>query len=269
MNRIHSTAIINKQAELHEARVDAFVTIGGDVCIGPGTVIGANSHIKAGSRIGSHNVIGENCVIGGDPQDLKFDTHIRTGVSIGDRNTIREMTTIHRATLEGTSTTVGNECYLMALSHLGHDVRLGNRIIVSNNSLLAGFVQVGDDVMISGSCTIHQFVRIGRNALVAALSKVGKDIPPFCIAEGYPVSYRGVNVIGLRRCGFSSEERTAIKQIYKKLYQKTGIPIPIPDALNKEREQMIPLQLEVLDFIEGNSERGLLAFKDKIGRYRD
>ncbi len=255
INHIHATAVVGRKTELDGVTVNAFCQIDDGVKIGKGTVINTGTVIKKGVVIGQENTIGEYVVIGTDPQDISFDKNIKTGVIIGNNNVIREMVTIHRATKEKKSTSIGNNCFLMAVSHYGHDVSLKNKVIVANNSLLSGHVQVEDSSFISGHCAIHQFVRLGRYSMVAAMSKVGQDVPSFSLAEGQPAIHRGLNHIGLKRANFSSEELHKIKNIYLEIYQTEQNLIEKLDQLKKNNPS--PIEKEILDFFT-TSKRGVI-----------
>lgn len=258
-NQIHPNAIVSPKAKLEDVKVGPFAVIEDDVEIGSGSEIRAGAVIRSGTIIGRDNVIGEHAVIGGDPQDLHFDKSKKTGVSIGDRNTIREMSTIHRATVEGKATSVGNDNFLMAVSHLAHDVKIHNHVIVCNNSLLAGFVEVFDRAFISGNCAIHQHVRIGRFVMIAGITKLPQDAPPFALIEGYPGQYRTINSLGLKRGGVGGKERDAIKHCYKIIYRHANIRDALAELSKLELNEY---GKELVDFI-ANSKRGILSAHGK------
>ena len=257
-NRIHPSAIIGKQSQLNGVTVKAFCLIEDGVSIGRGTTLGTGTIIKRGSEIGKGNIIGENVIIGADPQDVSFDTGLKTGVQVGDNNVIREMVSIHRATAPGGATVIGDGCFLMGVSHYAHDVSVGNKVIVANNSLLAGHVQIGEGTFISGGCAIHQFVRIGRQVMIAGLSKVAQDVPPFCLAEGYPVIYKGLNSVGLKRAHFSPPERKVIKEFYLEIFKPGELFKDKLDGLAKK--DLSPLEREILDFFL-TTKRGVIRNK--------
>jgi UDP-N-acetylglucosamine acyltransferase len=179
-------------------------------------------------------------------------------VSIGARSVIREGVTVHRGTKPGSVTRVGASCLLMANSHLAHDVRLGDRVIVANGALLAGYVQVGDAAFISGNCLVHQFTRVGRLAMMSGGSAVQMDVPPFCITRSSSSNtVIGLNVIGLRRAGFTSPDRAALKSAFALLY-RSGLTVP--KALQRlEREDTSPLVLELCRFV-ASARRGICKF---------
>lgn len=254
-NQIHPSACVDPGAVLSGVTVGPFCLIHPSVSIGQGTVLQSHAVIHPHTVIGSNNIIGEHSVIGGNPQDVSFDTKTISGVQIGDNNIIREFVTIHRSTKDNGKTLVGNDNMLMAVSHIAHDVVLGNNVIIANNSLLAGHVHVNDNAFISGNCAVHQFVHIGRFVMIAGITKLSQDAPPFSLIEGYPGMYRALNIVGLKRAGFSSEERLCIKRCYSILYQSTS---NIRSAIeNARKECRDALSLEIINFAASSS-RGIV-----------
>ena len=216
---IHPTAVIDPKATLGKGG-----TVGPLAVIEAGAVLGDGCTIHAHAFVGSHVTLGENCtvghgaVLGGDPQDFAFKPQVRSRVVIGDGTKIHECVTIHRGTVDGSETVVGDGCFLMGGAHLAHNVRLGTGVIIANNALLGGYVQVADRVFIGGGCVFHQGIRIGRLAICQGLSGFSKDIPPFVIAaERNGVA--GLNVVGLRRAGLDAEDRAEIKRAFTLLYR--------------------------------------------------
>ncbi len=216
---IHKTAIIDPGAELgNDVEIGPFTIIESDVTIGDGTVIGPNVCIKPYTTIGQYCNVHAGAVLGGIPQDVNFKGG-KSFVTIGANCQIRECVTINRGTQTDSVTEIGNDCFLMALSHFGHNVKLGNKVIVANGALLAGYVEVGDHVFISGNCVLHQFVTIGRLAMLGGGCGVTKDIPPFCLVK--PVEINTIaclNSVGLRRSTLSKKDRQEIKEAFKLLY---------------------------------------------------
>lgn len=254
---IHPTAIIAPEARLGEnVTVGAYAVIEGASEIGDGCIIQAHAILSGRVVMGRENFIGYGSVVGGYPQDLGFDTETKSEVRLGDRNRIREHCTIHRATKEAAATTVGDDCYLMAGAHLGHDVRIGNRVIIANNSLLGGHVQVADHVFIGGGSVFHQHMRVGRLVITQGKSGFSKDIPPYTIgAETNMIA--GLNVIGMRRAGFTSEQRLEVKRAFALLYQSG---LNVRQALTAAAEQEWgPEAQAFFDFVSGAGKRGVAA----------
>ena len=216
--KIHPTAIINPKAKLaDDVEIGPYVCIEGPAVIGAGCIIQAHAVLAGSVKLGKNNTIGYGAIIGAPPQDRSFQPKVKSKVVIGNDNNIREYCTIHRGTAEGSATTVGDHNFLMAGTHLGHNVTLGNNIIIANNVLLAGHVQVQDRVFIGGGTACHQYVRMGQIAISQGISALTKDVPPFTIvARGLVI---GLNVIGLRRAGFTPAQRTEIKSAFKLLYR--------------------------------------------------
>ena len=220
--RIHPTAVVDPRAELDSSvRVGPHATIGPNVAIGAGTEVMASVHIRGRTTIGRDCRIHMGAVVGHEPQDHAF-TGGESCTVVGDRNTIREYVTIHRGTEEGSSTTIGDDNMLMALSHVAHNCRIGNRVVLCNGSLLAGYVEVGDSAVISGNVVVHQFARIGRLAMIGGGSRVARDVPPFMLLEG-DSTVRSLNSVGLKRAGLPQETRVAIKAAFRALYRSGGI----------------------------------------------
>lgn len=234
---IHPTAVINPSATIgNNVRIGPFAVIGAGVTIGNDTQLGPHAVILSNTKVGDSCQIHSHAVLGDAPQDVAYNGAL-TRVEIGNKVVIREGVTIHRGTKEGTITRVADGCFLMANSHLAHNVNLGEKVIVANGALLAGYVEVGAGVFISGNAVVHQFCHIGRLAMLGGASAVSKDVPPFCTAAtGEYNRIAGLNVIGLRRAGFTSEKRLEIKRAFDLLYRsgltpaqaieriKTGLP---------------------------------------------
>ncbi|MBS1588802.1 MAG: acyl-ACP--UDP-N-acetylglucosamine O-acyltransferase [Bacteroidetes bacterium] len=215
---IHPLTYIHPQAKIAQnVTIDPFTTIHKNVEIGEGTWIGSNVTIMEGARIGKHCRIFPSSVISAIPQDLKFKGE-ETLTIIGDHTTIRECVTINRGTTDRNRTSIGNNCLIMAYSHIAHDCVIGNHCIFSNNTTLAGHITVGDNVVLAGLTAVQQFVRIGSYAFVTGGSLVRKDVPPFVKAAREPLSYVGVNSIGLKRRGFSLDKINHILDIYRILF---------------------------------------------------
>ena len=222
MPNIHPSAIVSEQAKLaDDVSVGPFAIIDAGVEIDSGCVIGAQAWITGETIMGKDNRIGYGAIIGADPQSIGFDPTISSRVLLGSNNTIREYVTIHRSIYEGNSTTVGDQNFLMAGVHLAHDVTMGNHNSLANNVLLAGHIKMGDHIFLGGGGGFHQFVHIGSYAIVQGNAVVSRDVPPFCMAHGRN-ELAGLNVIGLRRGGFTPEERADIKRAYYLLFRSGG-----------------------------------------------
>lgn len=213
MSFVHPEAKIGKDVE-----IAPFVYIDKDVEIGDGCQIMSHATILSGARIGKNVRIFPGAVISAIPQDLKFKGEVTTAV-IGDNTTIRECATVNRGTASKGTTIVGSNCLIMAYSHIAHDCRLGNNIIIGNASQIAGEVVIDDWAILSGSVLVHQFSHIGAHVIIQGGSRVGKDVPPFITAGRDPLSFAGLNLVGLRRRGFSNDQIRDIQEIYRVLYQ--------------------------------------------------
>ena len=199
--KVHPTAFVDPSAELHDGVIiSQGAIVGPNVTIGKGTEIGPNAVISGRTQIGINNKVFPSVFIGLDPQDLKYKG-APTEVIIGDNNTFRECVTINKATNEGEKTIIGNNNLLMAYTHIGHNCELGNRIVLSNSVQVAGHVKIEDKAIIGGCLGIHQFVQVGYLAMIGGMTRVDRDVPPFCLAEGHPGRLRGLNRIGIKRSG--------------------------------------------------------------------
>lgn len=235
--------------------VEPFTTIHNNVEIGSGTWIGSNVTIMEGARIGKNCRIFPGSVISAIPQDLKFDGEDSLAI-IGDETTVRECVTINRGTKALGKTVIGKNCLIMATSHVAHDCIIGNNCILANGSVIAGHVTVGDFAILSGLVAVHQFIHIGSHAMVSGGSLVRKDVPPFTKAGKEPLSYVGINSIGLRRRGFNTEKIREIQNIYRILYQKNYNTSQAAAIIEGEMEATKERD-EILLFIK-NSQRGIM-----------
>jgi UDP-N-acetylglucosamine acyltransferase len=253
MSKIHPTAIIEPGAQLDETvEVAPYAIIGANVKIGARTVIGSHSVIEGHTTIGCDNRIGHYASVGGRPQDMKYKDE-PTRLEIGDRNMIREFTTIHTGTVQDNGVTViGNDNWIMAYVHLGHDCRVGDHVVLASNAQMAGHVVIGDHAIIGGMSGVHQFVRIGAHVMLGGASALVQDIPPFVIAAGNKAEPHGINVEGLRRRGFSAEAISALRTAYRIVY-KSG-------ATLEEAKQ----QLRELASAGGDGDGPVTAFADFI-----
>lgn len=254
---IHPSAVIDPKAEIDPtATIGPFVVIEANVKIGPGTTIGPYVHIQGHCEIGANNTIATGCTIAHPPQHTAY-RGAPTWVRIGDNNVIREYVSINRGYEEGHATVVGNNCFFMGFSHVGHDCVVGNGVIIANGALLAGHVTVGDRSFISGNVVIHQFCRIGRLVMAAGGSGIGQDVPPFMIAEGRPAFIRSLNTVGLSRAGFGPDKRLEVKRLYKALYRSGKT---VKSALAElDISTLGPECMELVHFYE-KSKRGVASF---------
>ncbi|HET8854891.1 MAG TPA: acyl-ACP--UDP-N-acetylglucosamine O-acyltransferase [Salinimicrobium sp.] len=235
--------------------IEPFTTIHNNVVIGEGTWIGSNVTIMEGARIGKNCNIFPGAVISAIPQDKKFNDE-DTLTEIGDNTTIRECVTINRGTSDRMKTKIGKNCWIMAYCHIAHDCIVGDNCIFSNNSTLAGHINVGEYVVLAGMAAVQQFCSIGSHAFVTGGSLVRKDVPPFVKAGREPLSYVGVNSIGLRRRGFTTEKIREIQDIFRILYQKNYNNSQAVAIIEAEMEAT-PERDDILEFIK-NSQRGIM-----------
>lgn len=221
MALIHATAIIDPKAEIAEGvEIGPYAVVGPNVKIGARTKIGAHSVLEGHTTIGVDNKIGHFASVGGAPQDMKYRDE-PTQLIIGDRNMIREFTTLHTGTIQDAGLTkIGHDNWIMAYVHIAHDCIVGNNTIFSNNAQIAGHVHVGDWAILGGMCGVHQFVRIGEHSMVGGASKLIQDLPPYVIAAGATAAPHGLNSEGLKRRGFTPESISALRQAYKILYKQ-------------------------------------------------
>ncbi len=251
---IDPSARIAPEAELApDVEVGPGAIIEGPSRIGPGTRILAHAYIGPYTTIGAGNLIGFGAVIGYEPQDYAFQGEESYTV-IGDHNIIREYVTIHRGTKPGSSTRVGNHNFLMALSHLAHNAVVGNQVIVVNGALVGGYVEVGDRAFISGNCLIHQFCRVGTLALMRGGARTSRDVPPYSIVDGEHI-VRGLNLVGLKRAGFTGAQITPLRQAFRLLFARR---VNLSLALERVAAEVPPTPEvnHLLDFIR-SSKRGV------------
>ncbi len=256
MTQIHPSAIIDPKAEIGvDVQIGPFAIIEADVKIGDGCEIHPHAVIASGTTIGKKSRIFSGAVIGSIPQDLKFSNE-KTFVSIGDNTTVREYATVNRGTDHSWTTRVGDNCLLMAYSHTAHDCQIGNNVVIANAVNMAGHVIIEDYVGVGGMCAIHQFVHIGGHCFIGGMSAITKDVPPFILAMGEPLTYGGLNTVGLSRRGFSKEALATLKKAYKMLYRQKLTKAQAIQRMEQELE-MIPELRHLIDFLKG-SERGII-----------
>jgi UDP-N-acetylglucosamine acyltransferase len=252
MKNIHPEAKIGANVV-----VEPFATIHKDVEVGDGTWIGAGAVLLDGARVGRRCKIYPYAVIAGEPQDLKFSGEASTA-EVGDNTVVREFVTINRGTAASGKlrTTVGSDCLIMSYVHVAHDCCVGSHVVMSGYAGIAGEVNVGDWAILGGGALVHQFVNLGQHSMISGGSKTSKDVPPYVLAGHEPLVYAGVNVIGLRRRGFTNEQISAIHDIYRIFYQSNLNVAQACEVLDK-----LPASPErdvVLAFVRG-SKRGIIA----------
>ena len=253
---IHPSAVVAPEAKLGDGvQIGPFCVVGPRAAIGEGTVLNAFVTVHDFVTIGRNCHIYEYTALGGDPQDHGYKGE-ESWVHIGDDNVIRENVTINRGTGEGTETVVGDGCFIMDGVHLAHNVRLGNFVTIANKVGLSGFVSVGDHTVFGGMCGVHQFVRIGSYCMVGGLYRVSKDIPHYTLASGEPLRLTGLNSVGLKREGFTSETRKAIRAFYRDLYRKDRRFSESLAEAKAKRETFIPEIQNIIDFYN-ESRRGV------------
>ncbi len=254
---IQSLAYIHPEAKIaNNVVIEPFVTIYKNVVIGEGTWIGSNVTIMEGARIGKNCKIFPGAVISANPQDLKYKGEDTT-CTIGDNTTIRECVTLNRGTaLDKNETRIGNNCLLMAYVHVAHDCVVGNNVILANSVQLAGHITIDDHVYIAGTVAVNQFVSIGAHAMISGGSLVRKDVPPYVKAGREPLSYVGINSVGLRRRGFSDEKINEIQDIYRTIFLRK---YNITQAIDIIEAEVRPTEErdEIINFIR-NSNRGIM-----------
>lgn len=256
MNNIHPTAIVSVNSQIdHSVIVGPYSIIEDDVCIGAGAEISSYVRIEKYSHIGNECKIFNGAVVGAIPQDLKFKGEYSV-LEIGNRTVIREFVTISRGTAESGKTIIGSDCLLMNYVHIAHDCRIGNNVILSNSVTLAGHIEIQDYASIGGLVPVHQFVRIGKYAFIGGGYRIAQDVPPFILAAGEPLRFRGLNYVGLKRNGFIEEQIKILEKVYFIIYQSH---LSRTDALTKiknELEMRNEIKI-VIEFFE-NSERGII-----------
>lgn len=235
--------------------IEPFVTIHKNVEIGEGSWIGSNATIMEGTRIGRNCRVFPGAVIGAIPQDLKFGGE-ETTVEIGDSTTIREFVTVNRGTSASMKTVVGSHCLLMAYVHVAHDCVIGNHCILANAVNLGGHITIGDYAIVGGLSAVHQFVHIGAHVMISGGSLVRKDVPPYTKAARDPLSFAGINSVGLSRRGFTNEKINEIHDIYRTIYSK-NLNISQAVARVGTAHPASPERDEIIDFITSSS-RGVM-----------
>ncbi len=253
---------ISKLASVHpDARIgkdvviEPFTAVAGDVTIGDGTWIGPNATIMDGARIGANCRIFPGAVVSAIPQDLKFAGE-RTTAELGDNTTVRECVTINRGTADRQRTAVGSNCLLMAYVHLAHDCLIGDNVVIANSVNLAGHVTIGDWAILEGNVAVQQFIHIGAHSFVAGASLVRKNVPPFVKAAREPLSFVGVNVVGLRRRGFADDAVARIEDIYREIFvRNTNLERAVQNV--EQQFTVSPERALIIEFIR-SSPKGIM-----------
>ena len=255
---VHPTAIIARGAELgRNVRIGPFCTVGAGVVLEDGVQLLSHVVVDGSTRIGSDAILYPFCTVGLAPQDLKYQGE-PTRCEIGARTQVREHCTIHRGTVTGRGTTsIGADCMLMAVVHVAHDCVIGNNVIIANNVVMGGHVSIADSAVIGGASALHQYVRIGRGAMIGGASGVEGDVVPFGSVFGNRARLAGLNVIGLKRRGFEKTQIQSLRAAFRALFHQDGV-FTARLARARERYGSDPLMAEVLAFIDGPTQRGLV-----------
>ena len=253
--KIHPTAIVEKGAKIGPGcEIGPGAIVGAEVELGADCVVGPRAVLQGQVKMGPKNRVGVGAVIGGEPQDLAYQG-AKSGVVIGEGNTLREYVTIHRGTKEGTDTVIGNGCFLMVGAHVAHNCRLADGVILVNNVLLAGYVEVEEKAFLGGAVVVHQFVRIGELAMVRGQTRLGMDLPPYCMAVATN-GVCGLNLVGLKRAGVGPEERKALQRVYEEFFFGGKNRSQALDEIRKGKDAKIPEVKGFCEFIE-KTKRGI------------
>lgn len=258
LKSIHPNAIIADKVE-----IGPFVSIAADVRIGEGTWIGPQVTIFDGVRIGANCKVFPGAVLGAVPQDLKYEDE-QTFLEIGNNVTIREYCTLNKGTKANNKTAIGNHSLIMAYSHVAHDCIIGEHVVLANNATLAGHIEIGNHAIVGGMVAVHQFTNIGESAFVAGGSLVRKNVPPYVKVAREPLSYAGVNSVGLRRRGFSNKQINNIHEIYRILFVK-GLSVTKAKEYIETTISATPERDKIISFIDG-SEKGIVKGFNSIKR---
>lgn len=248
-----------------ESEIGTEVSIGPNVVVEPGVVIGngcrigANAVLKRGLLLGRQVTVCEGAVLGGEPQDLKFEG-AESFAEVGDESVIREFATIHRSAYDGGVTRVGRNCLLMAYGHVAHDCQLGDGVVIASYAALAGHIHIESRAFISGGVVIHQFSHIGELSMIGGGLKVNLDVPPYFMADGFPVRAIGLNLVGLKRAGYGKDEIGALKRAFRLLYRSKLL---LKEALERIDSLGTPTTQHLVEFIR-SSERGICRSRQKM-----
>jgi UDP-N-acetylglucosamine acyltransferase len=259
MSEIHPTAVIDKSAVLGaDVRIGAFCVVGPDTTLADGVELGHHVVTEGKVVLAARVKIGHGAIVGGVPQDLKFKPGTPSGVRVGEGTVVREYVTVHRSTQADGWTEIGRDSLLMAMSHVAHDCRVGNGVIVINYAGITGHCDIGDRATIGGYAGLVPFTRVGTHAYVGGKAKINADVPPFVIVEGQPATARGVNVIGLRRAGMTPEDRRTVQDAYRILYRSGLAPGRAVARIREELPMTEPIRM-LLEFIDGAHRHGIVG----------
>lgn len=254
---ISEQAVVSKKARIDPTvEIGPFAIIEDDVELAANVKVWPHAYICSGTSVGEGTQVHMGAVLGHIPQDLTFKNN-KTRLLLGKRNVIREYATLHRGTEENSPTVIGDDCYLMASSHVGHDCHIGNHVIIANCALLAGHVTVEDFAFISGNVVVHQFCRIGELSIIGGFTGVNKDVPPYMLVRG-PSVIRSINLVGLRRAKFPKELMESLKEAYKLLYMSG---LNTTQALEEIKKLKPSKELKHLVEFIAASKRGICKYK--------
>lgn len=255
--KIEKTAVIHKNAQLgKDVTIGHYAVIGPNVRIGDGTTIGSHAVVDGWTTIGEKCNIFPHACVGMAPQDLKYHGE-ETRLEVGNRSTIREFATLNMGTAGGGGLSrIGDDCLMMAYSHLAHDCIVGNQVVMANSATLAGHVIVEDHVIIGGLSAVHQFVRLGEHCIIGGCSAVAQDVPPYVTASGNRAKLFGLNLVGLKRRGFTDETVKELKKTYRALFQTKETLATVLEKLRNSPEYEILEVRKLVDFV-ASSERGV------------
>lgn len=257
MKNIHPTAIVSPEAKIGEnIEVGPYAIIEADVEIGDNCKVGPHACIYDGARIGNNVKILQAAAVSNIPQDLKFDPDFKSQFYIGDNTTIREFATLHRGTEDLGYSKIGSNCLVMAYAHVAHDCIIGNNCIIVNSVQVGGHARIEDYAIIGGSTPVHQFSKIGAHVMIGGGLRVVSDVPPFIMAAGEPLRFGNVNIVGLRRRGFTNDQISNIKDCYKLLY-KSGMNTTQAKEAMMEKYPDDECVAKIVEFIN-NSDRGII-----------
>ena len=256
---IHPAAIVDPRARLDaEVRIGAFSVIGPDVALESGVEIGHHVVLEGRVTLGPRVKVGHGSVLGGVPQDLKYKEGTPSGVRVGAGTVIREYVTVHRSTRAEGWAEIGRDCLVMGLSHVAHDCRLGDGVIVINYAGITGHCEIGDRATVGGLTGIVPFTRIGTCAYVGGMAKITADVPPYVLVEGQPATARAINVIGLRRAGMTAADRRTLQDAFAILYRRGLSPARAVERIREELPPTEPIRL-LLEFIAGATRHGIVG----------